>query len=296
MKVSTSINVMFRPEPGSASAAVERLAAIGFGRLDLNLCDWCYAGSPFVGDDWEGWIGELGEGAAQVGVRFTQSHGPIFPKFEDTDRCRELTALSHRAIRAAGKLAIPWIVFEPGSLAGAFDASHLGKLRQRNLDWFGALLRTAEREGVGLALENVNDLAARGLGARRHYGSIPAELVDLVDGFGSTRVGICWDTGHAHIQRLDQPAALRALGTRLQALHVQDNNGESDQHLLPYAVPPGQGIDWPPLVSALREIAYAGDFTLEVAQAIRPQPEALWDSAMRHALEVARDLVAPHAV
>ena len=292
MEVSTSINVLFEPERISAVGAVERLAAAGFERLDFNFCDWCFVSSPFISDRWEAWVQGVRRRAGELGVRFTQAHGPIFQKFEDSERCRWLTSLSHRAIKAAGVLGIPWIVFEPETLAGAFDPVHLGVVRQRNLDWFAELLRTAEGEGVGLALENVNDLAARSRGARRFYGSTPAELVDLVDGFGGANVGNCWDTGHAHIQRLDQPAALRAVGNRLKALHVQDNNGESDQHLLPYSVSAGQGIDWPPLLAALQEISYAGDLTLEVAQAIRPLPDLLRDSAMRHALRIAKYLAA----
>ena len=242
MEPSTSINVLFEPGQISASQAVERLAAVGFGRLDFNFCDWCFVGSLFVSEDWEDWVRGVRRRADELGVRFTQAHSRV--------------------------------------------------VRQRNLDWFAELLHTAEGTGVGLALENVNDLAAHSRGARRFYGSTPAELVDLVDGFGGGNVGICWDTGHAHIQRLDQPAALRAVGGRLKALHVQDNNGRSDQHLLPYSVPPGQGIDWPSLVLTLREIAYEGDLTLEVAQAIGPLPDPLRDSAMRHALQIARHLAA----
>ena len=88
MEPSTSINVLFEPDQISASEAVERLAAVGFQRLDFNFCDWCFIGSPFVGDGWDAWVREVGRRADELGVRFTQAHGPIFPKFEDSDRCR----------------------------------------------------------------------------------------------------------------------------------------------------------------------------------------------------------------
>ena len=199
MELSTSLNVLFDPERVCAERAVERLADAGFGALDFNFVDWCFEGSPFVGAGWERWLTGVRARADAFDVRFSQSHGPIFNKFEESERNRRLTMLSHRSLEGAALLGIPWVVFEPETLAGAFDAEHMAHLKQRNLDWFGALLPTAEKSGVGIALENTTDMHARGRGASRWYGAVPADLVDLVDAFASPRVGVCWDTGHAQI-------------------------------------------------------------------------------------------------
>lgn len=285
MQLSTSVNV-FDPRRTTALDAIKRLAAAGFRHLDFNFVDWCYPGSPFVGDDWQAWVQGIRARADALGLRLTQAHGPIFDKWTGDERCVWLTDLCHRSIRGAAMLDVPWIVFEPETRPGPFDAAHLTHLCQRNLDWFAPLLRTAEPLGVGLALENTNDPGATSRGARRWYSAIPAELIDLVDGFSSDRVGICWDVGHAHIQRLDQPSALAAVGDRLKAIHVQDNDGQADQHLIPYTVAPGHGVDWPALVQALRHIDYGGDFTYEVGGAVRRVPDPMRDALLRYMVEL----------
>jgi L-ribulose-5-phosphate 3-epimerase len=288
MELSTSLNVLYDPSRVTQVQALERCAAAGFRHLDFNFTDWTHPGSPFIGEGWREWLREIRRRADELGVSFNQCHGPIFKKFEADERTRWLTEMSHRSIEGAGIIGAPWVVFEPESYPGAWDVAHLAGMKQRNLDWFGALLPTAERAGVGLALENVNEAYAEGRGMRRLYGAATAELVDLVDGFGSPHVGICWDTGHAHIQRLEQGAAIRALGSRLKAVHIHDNDSRADQHLLPYA----GTIKWPAVIEALRAIGYDGDFSFEVAQAIQPLPDPLRDAALRFAIQLGHHILA----
>ncbi|MBI3948692.1 MAG: sugar phosphate isomerase/epimerase [Armatimonadetes bacterium] len=286
MDLSTSLNVLWEPPRISAEEAVERVAAAGFQALDMNFCDWLFDGSPFVGEAWESWVRGIRRRADAVGIRFGQAHGPIFNKFAEGERTRWLTAMSHRSLVAAGILGAPRVVFEPGTLGGGFDAAHLARTKQRNLDWFGALLPDAAQSGVGLALENNADLSSRERGTRRSFCSTPAELVDLVDTFATPRVGICWDTGHAHLQRLDQGPAIRALGQRLKVLHIQDNNGDSDQHLLPF----NGTVDWRAVMGALRNIGYPGTLSFEVHASIRLLPDGLRDAALHYAVAVGRYL------
>ena len=51
------------------------------------------------------------------------------------------------------------------------------------------------------------------------------------------------------------------VGSRLHALHIADNEGERDQHMMPY----GRGnVDFECVIRALREINYEGLFNLEI--------------------------------
>jgi sugar phosphate isomerase/epimerase len=95
----------------------------------------------------------------------------------------------------------------------------------------------------------------------RYYCSAADELCELVDALKDPRVGICWDFGHGNLNKLDQEKSLRAIGKRLKALHVDDNHGWADEHLLPF-----QGnVPWTALMPVLREIGYEGDMTMEVS-------------------------------
>lgn len=284
MELSTSLNVLYDPKRIGMEQAVQRLAAVGFEAFDWNVCDWVFDRSPFVGDEWREWCHSVRRQAKASGVRFGQGHSPMFNQFEDSDRARWLTEMTRRSLEAAAIVEVPWLVFHPGQMpGGCFDDEHLAGIRQRNLDWYGELLPLAESTGVGIAIENTSDAFRPG----RSYGSIPAELVDLVDALGSPVVGVCWDTGHGHLQGLKQGEALRALGGRLKCLHVADNDGRSDQHVLPFC----GTVDWPEVMAGLRAVAYDAPFSFETHASFSRLPWQVRDSALRHAVDLGHYLL-----
>ena len=95
------------------------------------------------------------------------------------------------------------------------------------------------------------------------YTRDPERLVALMDDIRATNVGICIDTGHRNLCG-DPVDALRIAGSHLITLHIQDNHGEQDEHLLPDL---GQ-IDWTGVSQALKDIDYRGVFMYEL---IRPE-------------------------
>jgi len=86
------------------------------------------------------------------------------------------------------------------------------------------------------------------------------ELLVLTAELGEGQSGICLDTGHLNMIGGDCAEFVRKAGARLQALHVADNLGKNDDHLLPY----GGKVEWEPVMRALLEIDYQGLFNLEV--------------------------------
>ena len=71
----------------------------------------------------------------------------------------------------------------------------------------------------------------------------------------------CLDIGHAEMRGSGSGAAnmALALGSRLKALHIHDNDRWHDNHQLPFSM----SIDFAPIVTALKKIGYDGWFTLE---------------------------------
>lgn len=86
------------------------------------------------------------------------------------------------------------------------------------LDRFKRIAEKGEQLGVSIALENTH---------RADYLSF---LLDRID---SPNVGFCYDSGHHHCftPTVD---LLSMFGSRLMALHLHDNDGTGDQHLLPF--------------------------------------------------------------
>lgn len=107
----------------------------------------------------------------------------------------------------------------------------------------------------------------RGLGIRVclenliHFGQSIDGLNAILDRLDSEHFGICLDTGHLNLTDGDQRAFILKAGKRLHALHIADNEGRRDQHMMPF----GRGnVDFIQVVKALREIDYEGEFNLEI--------------------------------
>ncbi len=111
------------------------------------------------------------------------------------------------------------------------------------------MLRPAwQTHGVRLAIENLP-----------HHRT-PNEYFDIMfERFEPEFVGLCYDSGHAALT--GQHDLIARHGDRLLVTHLHDNDGESDQHLLP-----GKGkIDWARELVAIKQSGYSGTINLEVA-------------------------------
>lgn len=88
-----------------------------------------------------------------------------------------------------------------------------------------------------------------------------AGLLKLMKELDSPNFGICLDTGHLNLAGESQTDFIRNCGSYLKALHLADNMGGFDEHLMPG----GHGtVDFYGIVKALREIGYDGIFNYEI--------------------------------
>lgn len=160
--------------------------------------------------------------------------------------------------RAEGDLALelggPLVVVH---CAGIVPEGASVSAREQSLRW-KQLRRSAEeladfgaRRGVRYALEN--------LPPYHFIGSDISALRAVLDDLDSPHVGLCFDVAHAHLAG-DPSGAAAAANGRMIYVHLCDNHGQSDDHLLPF-----QGrIDWPGFARALRQSRYDGVLMLEV--------------------------------
>lgn len=265
----------------SAEEAVERLAAIGWKYLELADAHWRNVdGRESAGRDFKA----LKNLIEKLGISVLQLHGPMFDACGQAAEVRQGIAEAKRALRWAGVLGVRWVVLHPGSASMAEDQQAFEHVCLQNLRVVRKLAATAKKWRVAIALENLCDGNGPG---RRVFGSVPSELMWLAEQSDPSRVGICWDTGHANIQRLDQGRALRALRNRLVATHIADNDSSGDQHLLPF-----EGtIDWAAVVGSLRALRFSGLFNLEVGGSVHKVPLALRNATLRYALELSEAMV-----
>jgi len=149
-----------------------------------------------------------------------------------------------------------------------------------------AVLRVAEYARGGPMLICLENLTAKsGIAGA-------AELIRIADAAGADNVALCLDTGHANMSGIDNASFIRRAGPKLQALHIADNLGCHDDHMLPY----GRGtVKWPEVMKALREVAYHGLFNFEIpGEILCPKPVLM--AKLDYALELAKWMLAHDGV
>lgn len=106
--------------------------------------------------------------------------------------------------------------------------------------------------------------------------------LDMVDQIACDNCGVLFDTGHALIAGEDTPTALNSLGDRLFHLHLSDNHGERDEHLIP-----GKGrYDFRELIAILKATHFEGFLTAEPGwdYTLNPDPAAIETQEFLYAL------------
>jgi sugar phosphate isomerase/epimerase len=105
--------------------------------------------------------------------------------------------------------------------------------------------------GIRLLLENML--------AHLLFGRV-SDMLYLLGEIKSCQVGTCLDTGHAHLAG-ELGLVVQKLSGHLRMIHINDNHGDRDAHLIP-----GEGgIDWPWLVSELRRHHFHGGLVIEMS-------------------------------
>ena len=275
----------------SEEQMIPRLARAGFTGLDFNFCDMVdrldWEDQSQVAPLLDRWQAT----AAESSLQWLQAHGPMFNMFASTPKDEKARRYSTAALKAAGTLGVKWMVFHPDIFPGPFDRAHRQAILQGNLDFFRSLLPVCEKTNVGIAIENIFDAAGKhgGRNCPRFFGAVPDELCELIDALNHPLIGACWDTGHARMMGLDPAACLPAIGSRLKALHIQENDGKNDDHMLPFSNG-RDGVDWSATVAGLQKASYQGPLTYEVHNAFAAVPEGLLDTALTYAAAVGRYL------
>ena len=105
------------------------------------------------------------------------------------------------------------------------------------------LLDHAEKLGIEVALENT---------------VWPGYIEFICDHIKSPNLKVCLDSGHNHVYFKDS-FNFDKFKNKIACVHLHDNDGTADQHLLPY----DGNIDWGKLICDLKDSGYQGDITSE---------------------------------
>ncbi len=264
MKTSTSID--------SAASyigeerTIELLAKAGFDAWDFSMfqmCKYDWAKGrllendhPLAGNNYLAFARKLKQIGLDNGIHCNQSHAP-FPTY-----CEAIRSHYKRAIECTAEAGGKICVIHPDN----------NKSAEENAEIYFELLDFAKGCGVKIATENMwnwnNEKDESCFAACATPESFNAHLDAVNDEFFVA----CLDIGHAEMRGVGTNAVemVKALGNRLQALHIHDNDKWHDSHQIPFSM----NIEFEPIVKALKEIDYKGYFTLECGTFLKDYDES----------------------
>ena len=131
---------------------------------------------------------------------------------------------------------------------------------QKNVERLRIIAEHIKDKDITICLENLSGVR-NGISNEELVSGSASDLLDIIQRVGSDRFGICLDTGHLNLTYKNQTEFILLVGSKLKALHIADNEGERDQHMMPFAKGKVNFFD---VVDALRKINYEGLFNLEI--------------------------------
>ena len=271
MKIATT-TADFGAYSDKHTELIDYLHQAGFRYIDLSFYS-LESMDPFMEDDWQEYAQQLKKHVADKKMEFVQAHSFGGNAFKDQQTYDKIVKYTIRSIEACAILGIPQIVVH------APYESHMTEEEffKKALDFYEEFFPVMEKTGVKVLIEN----SAEKIVGCDTYFYTGATMRKFLEYANNPLLGACWDTGHANIQG-SQYFDIIDLGEYLWGIHVADNQGEEDEHLMPYVGT--MSID--EVMSALVKIGYKGAFTFECENTLNtgntwPNPRATYKDSLK---------------
>ncbi len=252
MKISTEIDSIALHV--GEEKAVELVAKVGFDAWDFSMFQMCEKKKgvlvptthPTAQNDYLAFARRLKQIGLDNGIHCNQGHAP-FPSSPKSSYYLK------RAIECVAEAGGDICVIHPMN-----DGTP-----KENSEMYLELLPFAKDYNVKIATENMWNWKPLHKYSSFAACATPESFNAHLDAVNDDYLVACLDIGHAEMKGSNTSAVemVKALGNRLKALHIHDNDKWHDSHQIPFSM----DIDFTAIVKALKEIGYDGYFTLEAS-------------------------------
>lgn len=181
-------------------------------------------------------------------VQIPQGHLPLKARITTPDGMTQVKAF----LDLFAAIGIRYAVLHCDKLSDEPDLP-LEERQRRNRGALCELTDYIQNTNIVICLENLG---------KSSFTQSAEDLLFFIRQLGDSHLGICLDTGHLHLAACQsQREFILAAGQHLKALHLADNEGKTDQHMMPF----GKGkVDFTEVFAALKEIGYEGIYNYEL--------------------------------
>lgn len=268
MAVKISLSLGTVQQKYGDKKALELAAMAGFDAVDLDV--QCYGKGvlPNVYDmpeeEFRTYFQDLKAYADALGIKINQTHNLVDAFTPDEEYNRRLALIAKRGIEATAIVGAKYTIFHCISTFQWGYGVPDDVMHAQNQRMYEEFIPYAEQNGVNITLESFGRVTVGGVKGFDHYAD-PVKMLGELEMMPTQNKAFCVDSGHAHAAvgggYPEISDHIRMFKDYVKVLHLHDNNGESDQHLLP-----GQGtIRWKELFAALQEIGYDGYYNYELS-------------------------------
>lgn len=275
--------------------AIDAIANAGFDAVDFSLTySMKDENNVFFGDDYMRHAEQFKSYVEECGMTVNQAHAFFPTSYIEPEMTEKAFERVVRGIEIAAYCGAEVIVVHPNQHLKYVEFESPEKLKKINYEFYNKVLPYAKKYEIKIAVENMfqGKAAARTAQWRALDSTCSSakEFMEYVDMMNSEYVVACVDVGHCGLVGRDPAEMIRVLGPRVKSLHIHDNDGRIDNHVVPYAVGIGT-VDWESVCKALAEIHYDGDFTFETDGSFENCNEDTLASILCHIHDVGRYLM-----
>jgi protein FrlC len=249
MKLSVSTAVYYRY---SLVESIKRIAELGYNAVEI----WGGRPHAFPDDMTDSKINEIKKSIREYDLEISglipaQFRYPTNLGIED-EKIREasISYINH-SINIADRLGIKYVSVCPGfTLFG--KSRGLGSDLLKN-SLYKILEHAAKFNNIEILIEPAHKLETNII-------IFIEDSLKLLEEINKPSLGIVLDTGHINVNKELFSDAVRLLGDHIKHIHIDDNHGYNDDHLIP-----GEGnINFEKVILDLKKINYKGFLTVEL--------------------------------
>ncbi len=247
--------------------ALEMAKKAGFDAVDFDVVGYGKRSRPDVynmgHDEFLEYFTTVKNKADELGIEIAQTHNLVGAYTPDAQKNEELLHIANCGIEASRILGTDYTVVHCiSTMHWGFDKT-AKEMHIENQNMYAQILPCAEQFKVKMCLETFGRCKHKGVAGFDHFAH-PERMFEEYESIPTDMKAFCMDTGHTNAAIdagfLSAGNFIRMFGARTKVLHLHDNNGCSDQHLIP-----GQGtINWKDTFNALEEVGYNGVYNYEI--------------------------------